>query len=413
MNKVISPNLVEKLNYAFIEDYKLHGKKVLIRADFNVPLEVDLKIRDASRIESSMKTIRYALDHGAKVILMSHLGRPKGQWVNKLRLKPVAEALSHLLNQPVDLVPDCVGPAVEKRVSQMQNGEVVLLENLRFHAEETDNARNFARSLARLCDIYVNDAFGTAHRAHASTAGITLFCDKVAMGYLLQQEIHYLSKILNSPSQPFIVILGGAKVSDKVKIIKNLIPSVHILIIGGGMACIFYKVLGYEIGDSLLEKEALPIAQDILKQAEKIKVPLLLAEDCVIAKDVEESAATEIIKASQGVPAGWKILDIGPQAVQSFSQTLQCAKTVFWNGPMGVFELAPFAQGTNGMAKALVAATKNGAVTVVGGGDSLAAIKAMGLAEQVTHVSTGGGASLEFLEGLPLPGIEAIPKRTG
>ena len=407
-----SPIPDEIPKYAFIEDFDLYGKRVLIRADFNVPLDEDLNIRDASRIKSSLKTIRYALEHGAKVILMSHLGRPKGKRVKKLSLNPVAIALTQMLKQPVQLMSDCVGPVVEMRIDRMQIREVLLLDNLRFHREETDNTICFARSLARLCDIYINDAFGTAHRAHASTAGITRFADESAMGYLLQQEIQYLGNILHNPSQPFVVILGGAKVSDKVKVIKNLMRSVRILIIGGGMACTFYKALGYEIGDSLLEEKALPIAHDILEQAEKQKVPLLFAEDCVIAENLEESATTEIIQASQGVPAGWKILDIGPRATQTFSQTLQRAKTIFWNGPMGVFESAPFAHGTLGIAKAMAEATKNDAVTVVGGGDSVAAIKEMGLADQVSHISTGGGASLEFLEGLPLPGIEAIPKLT-
>ena len=396
---------------AFIEDFDLYGKRVLIRSDFNVPLDANQNIRNASRIESSLKTIRYARNQGAKVILISHMGRPNGRRVEKLSLKPVAELLSRMLNQSVDLVPESVGSMVEKRVARLQNGEVVLLENLRFHPGETDNKECFARSLACLCDIYVNDAFGAAHRAHASTAGIARFSDHVAMGYLLQLEIRYLDKIRNYPSCPFVVILGGAKVSDKVKVIQNLLRSVQVLIIGGGMACTFYRALGYEIGDSLLEEEALPVVREILQETEKQKVSLLLAEDCVIAERVEESATMETIQASQGVPAGWKILDIGPRAVHSFSQTLQHAKTVFWNGPMGVFESGPFARGTFGIARALGDATKNGAMTVVGGGDSVAAIEEMGLTKHISHLSTGGGASLEFLEGLPLPGIEAIPKR--
>ena len=403
--------LDETRERAFIEDFDLYGKRVLIRSDLNVPLDANRNIRNASRIESSLKTIRYARNQGARVILTSHLGRPNGRRVEKLSLKPIAERLSQMLNQPVDLVPESVGAMVEKRVARLQIGEVVLLENLRFHAGETDNEECFARSLARLCDIYINDAFGTAHRAHASTAGIARFSDHVAMGYLLQLEIRYLTKIRNNPSRPFVVILGGAKVSDKVKVIQSLLRSVQALIIGGGMACTFYRAMGYETGDSLLEEEALPLVREIMRETEKQKVSLQLAEDCVIAESVEECAAIETIRASQGVPAGWKILDIGPRAVNAFSQTLQDAKTIFWNGPMGVFEASPFARGTFGIARALGEATKHGAMTVVGGGDSIAAIEAMELTKHISHLSTGGGASLEFLEGLPLPGIEAIPKR--
>ncbi|MBF0278505.1 MAG: phosphoglycerate kinase [SAR324 cluster bacterium] len=399
------------LEHIFIEDLDFFGKRVLIRADLNVPLDENLEIRDHGRIEGSMKTIRYILDHGGKVILMSHLGRPKGKRVNKLSLNPVALALATMLKRTVYLAPDCIGPGVEKLIGMMENGDVVLLENLRFHNEETDNDPEFARSLARLCDVYVNDAFGTAHRAHASTAGITQFVEAAAMGYLLKMEVQYLGAALKNPAQPFAAILGGAKVSDKVKVIDNLMNHVQILIIGGGMACTFYKALGYEIGDSLLEEEAVPVAKAILEQAEKKNVQLLLAEDCVIAQKLEEKTPTKIIKAADGVPPAWKILDIGPQATQTFSRALETAKMILWNGPMGVFEIETFARGTLGIAQAMAQATQRGAVTIVGGGDSVAAIKQAGLADQVSHVSTGGGASLEFLEGKTLPGVEAIPRK--
>ncbi len=395
----------------FIEDLNFDGKRVLIRADLNVPLNQDLDIQDSGRIEQSLKTIRYVLAQGGKAILMSHLGRPNGKRVNKLSLNPVAVELSKLLEQTVYLAPDCIGSGVEKLINMMENGDVVLLENLRFHKEETANDPAFAQALAKLCDVYVNDAFGTAHRAHASTAGITQFVDSVAMGYLLKTEIRYLGETLQNPAQPFAAILGGAKVSDKVKVIDNLMNHVQILIIGGGMACTFYKALGYEIGDSLLEEDAVPVAQTILEQAKQKNIQLLLAKDCVIAQKLEDHTPTKIINAADGVPPGWKILDIGPQATRTFSQALESARTILWNGPMGVFEIEAFADGTFGIAKAMAQATERGAVTIIGGGDSVAAIKQAGLADQVSHVSTGGGASLEFLEGRPLPGVAAIPKK--
>lgn len=397
----------------FLEDLQIPGKKVLIRADFNVPLDAHWNIRDTGRIEASLQTIRYVLRHQGKVILMSHLGRPKGAWVNGLSLYPVAVALSKMLNQPVYLAPDCIGEGVERLIDRMENGEVVLLENLRFHGEETENQPHFAKSLAKLGDVFINDAFGTAHRAHASTAGLVPFVQEAAMGYLLKKEVECLGNLIHNPAKPFVAVLGGAKVSDKVKVIHHLMDIVQTLVIGGGMACTFYKVLGYEIGDSLLEKEALPVAETILENAQKRDVSLLLPKDCVVAEKLEDSSPTQIMDAAQGVPAGWKILDIGPQATQDFGAVIAGAKTVLWNGPMGVFEIEAFAQGTLGMAQALAKATRQGAVTLVGGGDSVAAIKQMGLAEQVTHVSTGGGASLEFLEGRPLPGVEALAQKLG
>ncbi len=401
----------EGLNHVFIEDLDVRGKKVLIRADLNVPLDGDLNIRDRGRIEGCMKSVRYVLDNGGKLILMSHLGRPKGQRVNKMSLNPVAVELSAMLGKQVYLAPDCIGPQVEKLVNMMEDGDVVLLENLRYHNEETKNDENFAKSLAKLCDIYVNDAFGTAHRAHASTEGITRFVDTAAMGYLLQMEVQYLGGVMTNPAQPFAAVLGGAKVSDKVKVIDSLMKNAQILVIGGGMSCTFYKAMGYDIGDSLLEEDSIPVAKEILEKAKEKNVQLMLPEDCVIAEKIEDGVETKVINAADGVPAGWKILDIGPKATETFSNTLESAKIVLWNGPMGVFEVDAFAQGTLGVAKSLATATKNGAVTVVGGGDSAAAIKQMGLGDQVTHVSTGGGASLEFLEGKELPGVEAIPKK--
>lgn len=402
----------QKLDPVFIEDIDVKGKKVLIRADLNVPLDEKIDIRDNARILGSLKTIRYVLDNGGKVILMSHLGRPKGKRVNKLSLNPVAVELSSLLNRQVFLAPDCIGPQVEKLINMMEDGDVVLLENLRFYKEETDNDADFAKSLAKLCDVYINDAFGTAHRAHASTEGITKFVDVAAMGYLLKMEVQYLGGILHNPEQPFAAVLGGAKVSDKVKVITNLMNYAKIIVIGGGMACTFYKALGYEIGNSLLEEEAIPVAKDILEQAKAKGVELLLPEDCVIAEKLETGVETKVITAAEGTPDGWMILDIGPKATESFGQKLEDAKIVLWNGPMGVFEIDEFSKGTFGVAESLVKATEKGATTVIGGGDSAAAIKQAGLESKITHVSTGGGASLEFLEGKVLPGVAAIPNRS-
>jgi len=395
----------------FIDDLELSGKRVLIRVDFNVPLNSDLNITDNGRITAALPTIQKVLDSGGRAVLMSHMGRPKGKRVNKLSLNPVATELSKLLNRSVVLAPDCIGEGTENLVNRMQDGEVVLLENLRFHNEETQNDAGFAEALGRLGDVYVNDAFGTAHRAHASTAGVANYIQSAALGYLMQKELVFLGGIVANPTPPFAAIIGGAKVLDKVKIIDKLMDTAQILIIGGGMACTFYKALGFEIGNSLLQEEAIEIARDMLKQAEEKGVQLLLPEDCVISQEFKTGVPTKVIRAEDGVPEGWMILDIGPESVDAFGYAISKSKTVLWNGPMGVFEIEEFSHGTRGVAQHLAESTGKGTTTVIGGGDSAAAIAKFGLAEHITHISTGGGASLEFLEGKELPGVAAIPKK--
>jgi len=395
----------------FIEDIDLKGKKVLIRVDFNTPINEDMDIRDRGRIVACLPTIRYVLDNGGKAILMSHLGRPKGKRVNKLSLNPAAFELSKLLNQSVYLAPDSIGPSVEKLIDALDDGDVVLLENLRFHPEETENDPYFAHSLAKLGDVYVNDAFGAAHRAHASISGITGYIDVSTIGYLMRMELRYMGKILVDPQKPFAAILGGAKVSDKIKVIENLLNYVKILLIGGGMACTFFKALGYDVGDSLLEENSIPLTKKIFELAKEKNVNLILPEDCVIAKKIELNVPTQVIDPRKGVPKGWKILDIGPKTIEKFGEAIAQAKTVFWNGPMGVFEIKTFDKGTLGVAEIMAQATSRGTVTVIGGGDSAAAIHQAGMQKKMTHISTGGGALLEFLEGKVLPGVKAIPSR--
>lgn len=391
-----------------IEEVDVSGKNVLIRVDFNVPINQEMKIRDSGRIRAALPTIRYVLDHGGKAILMSHLGRPKGKRVNRLSLYPVVAELSQLLDQEVYFAPDSVGEETVKMVKSMANGEVILLENLRFHAEEEQNDDDFADSLAQLGDIYINDAFGAAHRAHASTVGITNHVEESAIGYLMNLELEFLGNLLLDPAKPFAAILGGAKVSDKIKVIENLLHHVQMLFIGGGMACTFLKAMGYEIGDSLLEEGSIEVSQEILKVTKEKEIPLLLPTDCVIAEKLQPNASTRIIRPEDGVPPGWKILDIGPDTIRRFKERLVEAKTIFWNGPMGVFEIKAFAAGTFGIAQTMVECSAKGTVTVIGGGDSAAAVQQMGIAKEMTHISTGGGASLEYLEGKALPGVEAI-----
>ena len=391
-----------------IEEVNLAGKNVLIRVDFNVPINQEMKIRDSGRIRAALPTIRYVLDHGGKAILMSHLGRPKGKRVKRLSLSPVAVELSQLLDQQVHFAPDSIGAETVKMVSSMSNGEVILLENLRFHPEEEQNDDEFAHALAQLGDIYINDAFGAAHRAHASTVGITHHIEESAIGYLMKLELEFLGNLLVDPAKPFAAILGGAKVSDKIKVIENLLRHVQMLFIGGGMACTFLKAMGYEIGDSLLEEGSIEVSQEILKVTKEKKIPLLLPTDCVIAEKLEANASTKIVRVEDGVPQGWKILDIGPETIRRFKERLVEAKTIFWNGPMGVFEIKAFAAGTFGIAQTMVESSAKGTITVIGGGDSAAAVQQMGVAKEMTHISTGGGASLEYLEGKALPGVEAI-----
>jgi phosphoglycerate kinase len=392
----------------FIEALPLEGLRVLTRVDFNVPLNDELIITDNGRITGALPTIRHIVEQGGKAVLMSHLGRPGGERVEKLSLKPVAEELSGLLGQKVILAPDCIGHEVETLVNSMQNGEVVLLENLRFHKAETKNETEFCKELGKLGDVYVNDAFGTAHRAHASSAGVTEFFAESAVGYLIRKELQFLGSAISEPIRPFTAILGGAKVSDKIKVIEKILDKVQTLIIGGGMACTFMKAQGHKIGASLLEEDSLDYANELINKAQEKGVELLLPIDAVIADRFDKNAETRLVTAEEGAPEGWLILDIGPQSTEIFCEAVLRSRTVLWNGPMGVFEMEAFAKGTFAIAQSLAEATDKGTVTIIGGGDSAAAIKQFGLSGRITHVSTGGGASLEFLEGKELPGVSII-----
>ncbi len=395
------------MNKLSIDNVELKGKRVLVRVDFNVPLDENLNITDDIRITSSLPTIKKIISDGGKAILMSHLGRPKGGPNPKYSLKPTAVRLSELLGKEVKLAPDCVGPEVKALVDAMQDGDVLILENVRFHAEEEKNVPEFAKQLAELGDVYINDAFGSAHRAHASTEGVTKYIKVNASGYLMQKELDYLGKAISNPEKPYLAILGGAKISGKIDVIQNLFDKVDTLIIGGGMAYTFYKAMGYEIGNSLLEAEKIDLAKEILEKAKNSKVKFLLPVDCIVASEFSNDSPAEAVDVKD-IPADKQGLDIGPKTVELFKNEVLNAKTVVWNGPMGVFEFDNFAKGTNAIAEALVEATKKGAATIIGGGDSAAAIKKAGLEEAVSHVSTGGGASLEFLEGKLLPGVEAL-----
>ncbi|MCJ7457687.1 MAG: phosphoglycerate kinase [candidate division Zixibacteria bacterium] len=394
------------MNKLTIDDLKLKEKRVLVRVDFNVPLNEKKEVADDTRIVESLPTIEKILVEGGKAILMSHLGRPKGKDPS-LSLAPVAKRLEKLLGKPVKFVNDCIGPVVEKAVSELKPGNCLLLENLRFYPQEEKNDPEFAKSLAKSGDVYVNDAFGTAHRAHASTEGVTKYFKECAAGYLMQKELKYLSMALSQPKRPFVAILGGSKISGKIDVIKNLLDKVDTLLIGGGMAFTFYKALGKEIGSSLVETDKIELAKEILQEADKKKVDLELPLDFVIALEAKEDAATKVVD-KDNIPAGWKGLDIGPKTEELFKQKIKKANTVVWNGPMGVFEVNKFARGTMEVAKELAEVTRKNAVTIVGGGDSIAALAKANLEKKMTHVSTGGGASLEFLEGKILPGIAAL-----
>ncbi len=390
-----------------INDLNLKDKRVLVRVDFNVPLDENLKITDDIRIVSSLPTIKKIISDGGKAILMSHLGRPKGKVNPKYSLKPAAEKLSELLGKNVTLAPDCIGEEVKKIVNNMKPGDVVLLENLRFHEEEEKNDPAFAKQLSELGDVYVNDAFGSAHRAHASTEGVTKYIDKCAAGYLMQKELEYLGGAVSSPKKPYCAILGGAKISGKIDVIKNLLDKVDTMLIGGGMAFTFFKAQGKEIGKSLLEEEKLELAKELLNKVKGMNVKFLLPVDVVVADEFKNDSPSEIVSIDN-VASGKMGLDIGPETVKLFNNEIMKSKTIIWNGPMGVFEMSNFAKGTFEIAKALAEATSKGAITVVGGGDSSAAISKAGLDDKVSHVSTGGGASLEFLEGKTLPGVAAL-----
>ena len=390
-----------------LEDLELKGKRVLVRVDFNVPLDKETEeIANDMRIKASLPTIKHIIDNGGKAILISHLGRPKGEVVESLRMNKAAEKLEALIKIKVKKLDDCIGSEVEKEVKDMKDGEIVLLENVRFHKEEEKNDPDFAKALASLAEVYVNDAFGTVHRAHASTQGVAEFIP-AASGFLLKKEIEFFDKILHSPERPFVVILGGAKVSDKIGIIENLLGKCDTILIGGAMAFTFEKSRGLETGSSLVEEDKLELARGILEKAKEKKVKILTPLDHVVAVECTPEAKRQVVS-RRNIPPGWKGLDIGPETIDGFKKILARAKTILWNGPLGMFEVEPFNRGTMEIARA-VAGTN--ALTVVGGGDSVAAVTKAGVFDKISHVSTGGGASLELLEGKDLPGISALTEK--
>ena len=392
-----------KMNKKTIKDIDLKGKKVFVRCDFNVPMDEKQNITDKTRIIAALPTIKYLLEQNCKIILASHLGRPKGEFKPEYSLKPVAKELSKQLGQEVIIAEDVVGEDAMQKASNLKEGEILLLENVRFHKEETDNDSEFAKKLASMAELFVNDAFGAAHRAHASTAGIADYLPAVS-GFLIDKEITVLGNAINNPERPFVAILGGAKVSDKIGVIESLLNKVDTLIIGGGMAYTFFKAQGYNIGDSLCEMEKLDLALEEMKKAEEKGVKFLLPIDTVIGKEFKPDTESKTVSWTE-IPDGWEGLDIGEKSIELFKEELSKAKTVIWNGPLGVFEFDKFAKGTNAIAKAI---SEIDATTIIGGGDSAAAVEKSGLANKMTHISTGGGASLEFLEGKKLPGIECL-----
>ncbi|MDK2992834.1 MAG: hypothetical protein PWP48_2067 [Clostridiales bacterium] len=391
------------LNKKTIEDIDVSGKKVLVRVDFNVPLDENRRITDDRRIREALPTIKYLIDHNAMVILVSHLGRPKGKFDEKYSMAPVAERLQELLDKPVVLAKDVIGDSAKACVAAMKPGDVVLLENVRFHAEEEKNDPEFAKALASFAEIYVNDAFGTAHRAHASTAGVAAYLPAVA-GYLIKKELDIMGRALDNPERPFVAVLGGVKVSDKIGVINNLIDKVDTLIIGGAMAYTFFRAKGYSTGSSVVEEDKIDLAKELMAKAQAKGVELLLPVDNVVAKEFKADAEHKVVP-SEAMPDGWQGMDIGPKTIEMFSKVIENAKTVVWNGPMGVFEMPAFANGTRAIAEAM---SRCKGVTIIGGGDSAAAVEQLGYADKMTHISTGGGASLEFLEGKELPGVAVL-----
>jgi len=389
-----------------IRDIDVRDKRVLVRVDLNAPQDDQGQVTDDTRLRAIRPTVQYLRTHGAAIVLMSHLGRPKGKVEERYRMAPVAARLTEILGQAVSVAPDCVGPAVEAQVAALRPGEILLLENVRFHPGEEANDPGFAAQLARLADIYVDDAFGTAHRSHASTEGVAHHLPAVA-GLLMQAELDVLGGLLQSPARPFVAVIGGSKVSGKLEILQSLLAVVDTLIIGGGMAGTFLAARGLEVGDSILERDLIPSASALVAAAATKGVPLLLSVDVVITDRFAADAEQRVV-AVEDIPPGWQIMDIGPRTIELFMGALRDARTVFWNGPMGAFEMPPFAKGTNAIAHALA---ESGAVTVVGGGDSVAAIDQLGLADKMTHISTGGGAALKFLEGKALPGLAALEER--
>ena len=387
-----------------VEDIEVKGKKVLLRVDFNVPLNITTgAISDDSRIRASLPTIKYLIDHKAKVILCSHLGRPEGKVVKELQMAPIAQRLSQLMCLPVSIASDCIGQEVESKVGTLKEGDILVLENLRFHPEEEANDAGFAWQLARLADIYVNDAFGTAHRAHASTVGVAKYLPAVA-GFLMKKELNVMEKLLHDPERPSACIIGGAKVSDKIELVQNMLKKIDMLLVGGGMAATFLKAQGYEVGHSLVEDDKLDLAKKLLQEAKEWGVPFLLPIDAVVAREIKAGVPTRVAPTTN-IPAGSHIVDIGPKSIALFYNELRKCRTIMWNGPMGIYEMPQFAQGTRSIARFL---STLDATTIIGGGSSAEVVQEMGLADKMTHVSTGGGASLRFLEGIPLPGVKVL-----